>query len=65
MAAVTLSHPKMMTDTEVNARELAEVMLGSGRPAEWVLLMVAAYFGPQGRDAALGVIEAKQDLVVK
>ena len=39
---------------EAQARELARVMIDSGRPFEWTLVVLSAYFG---RDVALEVIE--------
>jgi hypothetical protein len=36
-------------------------MLDAGRPFEWVLMMVAAYFGEQqGREAALAIMEERE-----
>jgi hypothetical protein len=40
-----------------DAAMLARLMIEAGRPAAWVLMMVAAYFGERGRDAALAVLE--------
>jgi hypothetical protein len=42
-----------------DAQALARVMLEAGRPSLWVLMMVAAYFGERGREAALSVLEER------
>jgi hypothetical protein len=52
---------ELMTDNAINARALAATMLDAGRPFEWVLMMVSAYFGERvGREAALAVIEERK-----
>jgi hypothetical protein len=40
-----------------DAAMLARVMLEAGREPMWVILVVGWYFGRQGRDVALDVIE--------
>jgi hypothetical protein len=40
-----------------DAQALARLMLEAGRERIWVVLHVAAYYGEQGRQAALDVIE--------
>jgi hypothetical protein len=45
-----------------DAQALAPVMLEAGRPFEWVLMMVTAYFGEVGREAALSVIEEHEGI---
>jgi hypothetical protein len=50
-----------MNDNVENAKLLASAMLDAGRPFEWVLMMVSAYYGEQqGREAALAVIEERE-----
>jgi hypothetical protein len=45
----------MNTNVE-NAKLLASAMLDAGREPLWVLMMVAAYFGEPGREAASAAI---------
>jgi hypothetical protein len=40
-----------------DARALAEVMIASGREPLWCVLVVGWYFGSEGRQAALALIE--------
>jgi hypothetical protein len=40
-----------------DATLLARVMLEAGREPVWVVMMVSAYYGDPGRQAALTVIE--------
>jgi hypothetical protein len=50
-----------MADNVENARALAATMIDAGRPFEWVLMMVSAYYGErEGREAALSVIEERE-----
>jgi hypothetical protein len=46
-----------MADNAENAQALARAMLDAGRESMWVLFHVSAYYGEQGRQAALAVIE--------
>ena len=49
-----------MDEYAENARGLARAMLDAGRPFEWVLTMVSAYYGQRGREVALSVIEERE-----
>jgi hypothetical protein len=49
-------HPET-TPINEDAQALARVMLEAGREPIWILLNVSAYYGEQGRQAALAVIE--------
>jgi hypothetical protein len=46
-----------MTDNNENARALAEAMLNAGREPLWCVLVVGWYFGRQGREEALALVE--------
>jgi hypothetical protein len=43
-----------------NAKLLASAMLDAGREPLWMLMMIGAYFGELGREAALAVIEERE-----
>jgi hypothetical protein len=49
-----------MDEYAENARGLATAMLEAGRPFEWVLMMVSAYYGDRGREVALAIIEESE-----
>lgn len=49
-----------MTAITEDAQALARVMLEAGRPPQWVLIMVSAYYGEVGREAALAVLEERE-----
>ena len=40
-----------------DARELAAALLEAGREPIWVILVVGWYFGKEGREAALTLVE--------
>ena len=40
-----------------DARALAEVMIASGREPLWCMLVVGWYYGDQGRQAVLALLE--------
>jgi hypothetical protein len=42
-----------------DATMLARIMLEAGREPIWVLLMVSAYYGESGRQAALALLEGQ------
>jgi hypothetical protein len=49
-----------MSIIEEQARALMLALLDAGREPLWALTMTSAYFGEQGREAALSVIEEQQ-----
>lgn len=49
-----------MTDNVENARGLARAMLDAGKEPLWVTLVVGWYYGRQGRQAALDLLEERE-----
>jgi hypothetical protein len=45
-----------------DAQQFARYLLEAGREPIWVLLVTSWYYGSKGREAALGAIEASEEL---